>query len=238
MAEPTTLDYRDPDWVAERLSIDKNAVYKLLNEGALPGLQIGRKWLISESSLVQYLKAEERKQTDARRIATTSAWSGDSGGYFARFTERARRTMVFAQQAAIRMNHGYIGQEHLLLGLCEMPECAAARVLANLGVSQDTLRQAVDHLIGRGQEPLPVRPIGLTPRAKRALELAEQQADDLNHAYIGTDHILLGFLAEGSGVAWSILTSLNITMENARAEVVRLASEPPGSAPESPPDGS
>ncbi len=218
-----TLDYRDPEWVAQQLGIDKNAVYKYLNDGALPGLQIGRKWLISESSLVRFLKAQEREQTDARsRAATSSAWSADGEDRFDKFTEKARRMMVLARQAAIAMKHNYIGQEHFLLGMAQIPDCLAMEALLVLGVSPEALKESVKQIIGPGQEPLPLGLLGLTPRAKRTIELAVEQARGLNHSYIGTEHLLLGLVAEGSGVGWGILTSMDVTMEKARSEITKL----------------
>jgi excisionase family DNA binding protein len=227
-----TLDYRDPDWVAQQLGIDKNAVYKLLNEGSLPALQIGRKWLISESSLVEFLKQEERQQTTARRAAANALWAGDDAARFDKFTEKARRTLVLAQQSAVRMNHNYIGQEHILLGMAEMPDCLAMEALANLGVTQATLNESVKQVVGLGREPVALGMLGLTPRAKRSIDLAVQQAQGLHHFYVGTEHLLLGLIAEGSGVGWGILTSLDMTLDKARAEIIRLLARGPAEGAE------
>lgn len=221
MEEHDKLDYHDPEWVAEQLNIDKNAVYKYLNDGVLPGLQIGRKWLISESTLVRFLRAEERKQTEARRLSAES-----STDRFEKFTEKARGALMAAQQAARSRNHNYIGQEHLLLGLVAIPDSVAAIALNNFGITTETVDSAVLHIVGAGKEPIPLGSIGLTPRAKRTLELAVEQAKSMNCSYVGTSEILVGIMAEGTGVGAGILKSKGVTLDSARGEVAKLLAGP------------
>jgi excisionase family DNA binding protein len=220
-----TLDYRDPEWVAERLNIDKNAVYRYLNEGVLPGLQLGRKWLISESSLVQFLKAEEGRQTEYRRRTEAAASPGSRR--FEKFTERAKKILNIAQEEAITLNHNYIGQEHFLLGIAAVPEGLAAVVLANLGVAPERLRAAVNQIVAPGAGPKYEGEIGLTARAKNALSLAVEEARSLNHAYVGGEHLLLGLLREPEGMGHEVLARLGITLEAARTEITRLLAKGP-----------
>src|SRR5215475_13093985 len=123
---------------------------------------------------------------------------------FERFTERARRVVVFAQEEARDLNHDYIGTEHLLLGLMRDADSVAARALRGLDIGQDAAREQVIEIIGRGQRS-PSGHIPFTPRAKKTLELSLREALQLNHNYIGTEHILLGLIREGEGVAAQVM---------------------------------
>ena len=148
---------------------------------------------------------------------------------FEKFSERARRVLSLAQEEAQRFNHNYIGTEHILLGLVRETEGVAARVLSNLGVELTKVRSAVEFIIGRGEKSVPGE-IGLTPRAKKVIELAVDEARRLNHSYIGTEHLLIGLLREGEGVAAGVLESLGVTLEKIRNETSRVLSQ---SAPQS-----
>jgi ATP-dependent Clp protease ATP-binding subunit ClpC len=143
---------------------------------------------------------------------------------FDRFTERARQALTLAQEEAKRLNHNYIGPEHLLLGIVRQEESLAARVLDGLGVSYEQVCRAVTFMVGRGDRPIPPDQIGLTPRAKRVIELSVDEARRLNHHYIGTEHLLLGLMREGESIAAGVLEKLGVTMPRARSEVVRLLS--------------
>ncbi len=143
---------------------------------------------------------------------------------FEKFSERARRVLTLAQEEAQHFNHTYIGTEHILLGLLREDEGVGAKVLANLGVGLNKARSAVEFIIGRGEKP-GTGEIGLTPRAKRIIELAIDEARHLGHNYIGTEHLLLGLLREGGGVASDVLDSFGITLERARAETSRVLGE-------------
>jgi ATP-dependent Clp protease ATP-binding subunit ClpC len=145
-------------------------------------------------------------------------------GRFEKFSERARKVLTLAQEEAQRFNHSYIGTEHILLGLVREGEGVAAKVLANLGVELGKVRAAVEFIIGRGERP-PSGEIGLTPRAKRVIELAVDEARRFNHNYIGTEHILLGLLREGEGVASGVLESLGLSLERVRNETSRILSQ-------------
>ncbi len=145
---------------------------------------------------------------------------------FDRFTKRARRVLVLAQEEAQRLNHNYIGTEHLLLGLIREESGVAARVLKDLGVEPNALRKAVEEMIGRGERKV-LGKIGLTPRTKRVIELAVDEARRLGHNYIGTEHLLLGLAREGEGIAVDVLKSLGVNLDRLRTETARLMIESP-----------
>ncbi|HEY7126500.1 MAG TPA: Clp protease N-terminal domain-containing protein [Ktedonobacterales bacterium] len=146
---------------------------------------------------------------------------------FDRFTERARKVLSLAQEEAQRFNHNYIGTEHLLLGLVREGEGVAARVLAELGVELQAVRQKVEEIIGRGDR-IVLGEIGLTPRAKKVIELAVDEARRLNHHFIGTEHLLLGLMREGEGVAAGVLESLGVNLEKVRTQTILVLSRASG----------
>jgi ATP-dependent Clp protease ATP-binding subunit ClpA len=139
---------------------------------------------------------------------------------FERFTNRARATVVHAQEEARLLHHNYIGTEHILLGLIRESEGLAAKALGALGVSLDGVRQQVTEIIGEGDES-PSGHIPFTPRAKKVLELSLREALQLKHNYIGTEHILLGLVREGEGVAAQVLVNLGADLDRVRNEVKR-----------------
>ena len=145
-----------------------------------------------------------------------AAWS-----MFERFTDRARRVMVLAQEEARMLNHDYIGTEHLLLGLLGEAEGVAAKALESLGISLAAVRHQVEEIIGRGQHA-PSGHIPFTPRAKKVLELAQREARALGHDYVGTEHILLGLIREGDGVAAQVLVNMGADLNRVRQQVVQL----------------
>ena len=149
------------------------------------------------------------------------------GSRFEKFSERARRVLSLAQEEAQRSNHNYIGTEHILLGLVRETEGVAARVLSSLSVDLSKVRSAVEFIIGRGEKPAQGE-IGLTPRAKKVVELAVDEARRMNHTYIGTEHLLIGLLREGEGVAAGVLESLGVTLDKVRAETHRILSHTSG----------
>ena len=147
---------------------------------------------------------------------------------FERFTDRARRVVVLAQEEARGLNHNYIGTEHILLGLIHEGEGIAARGLESLGISLESVRQEVVAIIGQGQQS-PSGHIPFTPRAKKVLELSLREALQLGHNYIGTEHILLGLIREGEGVAAQVLQRLGAELQKVRQTVIQLLSGPQGS---------
>jgi ATP-dependent Clp protease ATP-binding subunit ClpC len=140
---------------------------------------------------------------------------------FERFTDRARRVVVLAQEEARNLDHNYIGTEHILLGLLREGDGVAAKALAAMGISLDAARQRVEDIIGRGQQEMSGH-IPFTPRAKKVLELSLREAHQLGHNYIGTEHILLGLIREGDGVAAQVLAAQGVDFNRARGEVIRL----------------
>ena len=149
---------------------------------------------------------------------------------FDKFTDRARKVLTLAQDEAQRFNHNYIGTEHLLLGLVREGEGVAARVLENMNVELPKVRTAVEFIIGRGDRPV-VGEVGLTPRAKRVIELAIDEARRLGHNYIGTEHLLLGLVREGEGIAAGVLESLGVNLDKVRHEVIRVLSQSSSTGP-------
>ncbi|WP_299986138.1 Clp protease N-terminal domain-containing protein, partial [Microbacterium sp. 70-16] len=149
---------------------------------------------------------------------------------FERFTDRARRVVVLAQEEAKMLNHNYIGTEHILLGLIHEGEGVAAKALESLGISLDAVREQVQDIIGQGQQQ-PTGHIPFTPRAKKVLELSLREALQLGHNYIGTEHILLGLIREGEGVAAQVLVKLGADLNKVRQQVIQLLSGYQGKEP-------
>ena len=140
---------------------------------------------------------------------------------FDRFTEGARKVLQLSQEEARRLSHDYIGTEHLLLALVREGDGVAAHVLQELGVELHKVRKAIEFIIGRGEHSV-TGATGLTPRAKRVIELAASEADRLRHQVVDTEHILLGLIAEGEGIAAGILESLGVSLEKVRANVIEM----------------
>ena len=140
---------------------------------------------------------------------------------FERFTDRARRVVVLAQEEARLLDHNYIGTEHLLLGLIREGEGVAAKALESLDISLETVRQQVEETIGQGEQA-PSGHIPFTPRAKKVLELSLREAMQLGHNYIGTEHILLGLIREGEGVAAQVLIGLGADLNRVRQQAIQM----------------
>jgi ATP-dependent Clp protease ATP-binding subunit ClpC len=144
---------------------------------------------------------------------------------FERFTDRARQVVVAAQAEARRLEHDYVGTEHLLLGLVhDEVGGVGAKALEALGISLQSVRQHIEEIVGRGEQA-PSDRIPFTAQAKAALPLALEESRDLGHHYIGTEHLLLGLIREGNGVAAQVLTRLGADLDGARAQVIRLLAE-------------
>ena len=148
---------------------------------------------------------------------------------FERFTERAKKTLSLAQQEAERSGHSYIGTEHLLLGLLRDEEGLAYNALSNMGVDLPAVRQAIENLLAR-DEPIVVQQIIPTSRVKKVIEISFEEARRNGHNYVGTEHLLLGLLIEGEGIAAHVLQDLGVTLDRTRSEIGRLLSA--GHAPE------
>ncbi|HQD41112.1 MAG TPA: Clp protease N-terminal domain-containing protein, partial [Bacillota bacterium] len=154
-----------------------------------------------------------------------------------RFTERAQKVLIIAQQEAAALGFNYVGTEHLLLGLVKEGKGIAAQVLRGMGVDSEKVIEKIEELTGRGDQSAAPQMIYLTPRTKRVLELSVLEARRMNHNYVGTEHLLLGLIREGEGVAAKVLRDLNVDLGKAREEIIKtLSSGVPGQA-ESAQDG-
>ncbi|MBI2070023.1 MAG: ATP-dependent Clp protease ATP-binding subunit [Elusimicrobia bacterium] len=142
--------------------------------------------------------------------------------FYNRFSERAQRAILIAQEEAKRLNHDYVGTEHILLGLVALNEGVAAQVLANLGVDSKRVRAEIEKIVGTGDNIMQLGEIPFTPRAKKVLELAVEEAQKMGHTYVGTEHILLGLIREEEGVAARVLENLGVRLEVVREEVLNL----------------
>jgi bifunctional DNase/RNase/tRNA A-37 threonylcarbamoyl transferase component Bud32 len=169
-------------------------------------------------------RVQELSQEEKDILPTYVRSNQDDKDRFDKFTERARKVLSLAQEEAQRFQHNYIGTEHLLLGLVREGEGVAARVLSNLGVQLNKVRSAVEFIIGRGDR-IVLGEIGLTPRAKKVIELAVDEARRLNHHYIGTEHLLLGLVREGEGIAAGVLKSLGVHLEKVRTQTIQVLSQ-------------
>ncbi len=142
-----------------------------------------------------------------------------------RFTERAQRVILIAQEEAKRLNHDYVGTEHILLGLVALGEGVSAQVLTNLNVDIRKVRSEIEKIVGTGDNMMLLGEIPFTPRAKKVLEYAVEEAQHMGHTYIGTEHILMGLIREEEGVAARVLDNLGLKLETVREEVMNLLSE-------------
>jgi len=143
-----------------------------------------------------------------------------------KFTKRARRALTIAQQEAQRLHHSYIGTEHLLLGLIREEKSAASKVLRDLGVSSDRVEALIEQTVGQGRRPVFGR-VSLTPRTKRVIELAVEEARRMGHHYIGTEHLLLGLVRQGDGVAMDVLRKLGVSPDAVRNETAKVLMQNP-----------
>lgn len=212
------MDYRDPDWVAEKLGIERNTVYRFLQEGTIPAIQLGRKWLVSEKRLLEWLELETDKQTRARREAVSSAEGVVR--QLDNYTTAARQALKHAHGEARRCAHAQLDQGHLLLGVAET-DAGAARLLRKLGITPDLIRAELERKLTPGPQPVPRR-LPRSPDAKRAMRIASKLArkeapgdSPLNR--VGADHLLLGIHFSRQGIGHDILKSHGVTRRSLRA---------------------
>ena len=213
------MDYRDPEWVAERLGLERNTVYRFLHEGTIPAVQLGRKWLISESRLERWLAEEAERQTQVRREAVSS--TERTLRRMDNFTPRARQVIRTAHTEARRLGHDYLGQEHLLLGFVADAECVASRALKALDVDGERLRKMVEERISPGQGPAPRR-LARTAAAKKAMRLAMREAKRAGRKWVGSEHLLLGIVLAAEGPGSELLKAAGVTAESVRGELENL----------------
>ncbi|HYP41129.1 MAG TPA: DinB family protein [Chloroflexia bacterium] len=186
-------------------------------------LEMVREKVIEVITSVQGTTARESYSPSSPGSIPISTDEGTTG--FDKFTERARKTLQLAHQEAQRFNHDYIGTEHILLGLLHEGDDVAGRVLNNLGIDLHKVRSSVEFIIGRGKRRV-LGELGLTPRAKRVIELAVDESRRLKHNYIGTEHLLLGLIREGEGIAAGVLESLGVSLDRVRREVIKTLNDP------------
>jgi excisionase family DNA binding protein len=230
--------------VADILHVDPVTIRRLVAKGEMAAYRIGSDYRFAPSDLEKYLERQRIPATEAGeqsssiandifeqfllwlRNATQSKHAGPAEltDRFEHFTERARKVMTLSTEEARRLQHNYIGTEHLLLGLVCEGQGVAAQVLNNLGIELEIVRKQVESIIGRGDH-IVTGEIGLTPRARRVIELAVDEARRLDHHYIGTEHLLLGLVREGKGIAAQVLESLGLKLEQVRSETMRVLSQ-------------
>ena len=239
------------DEVAEYLRVDVVTIRRLVTRGELTAYRVGGEYRFKLSDIEKYLQRQRvsgevgdeflilnppaipQMLRKALRGRLTTQLESIGRDRFAKFTERARKVLTLAQEEAQRLQHNYIGTEHLLLGLVREGEGVAVKVLNNLGVELQQIRKAIEFIIGRGDRDAPGE-VGLTPRAKHAIELAVDEARRLNHHYVGTEHMLLGLL-RGEGIAAGVLENLGVKLEKARAETLEVLAQMRGDAAPAPP---
>jgi excisionase family DNA binding protein len=223
--------------VAEFFRVDAVTVRRMIGKGELTAYRVGGEYRFKRTDIDEYL---ERQRLPAQKKAwvpgkLTQRYhklvaSGAVTGAFERFTKRARNVMALAQEEAQRLHHNYIGTEHVLLGVLREEQGVGARLLAEMGYDLDKMRQAVKEIIGAGPEgETPQGELNLTPRVKKVLELAVDEAKRLDHDFIGTEHLVLGLLREGEGVAGRHLRHLGMELDTARRRVQEILSRHQGS---------
>ncbi|HEX6508019.1 MAG TPA: Clp protease N-terminal domain-containing protein [Chloroflexota bacterium] len=214
--------------VADWLRMDVVTVRRLISRGELPAYRVGGEFRFKASDLEEYLE-RQRVTTDngtgvrelARGRFKKLVQRGQVAAPFERFTERARGVLVLAQDEAKRLRHSHVGTEHLLLGLFDESNGIAAIALRELGLDLAQIRTAIEQKVPMGSDEVKGE-VGLTGRVKKVLELAADEARQLDHDYIGTEHLLLGMMREGEGVGARILRDLNISFENVKERIVHV----------------
>ena len=226
--------------IAELLHVDPVTIRRLVTKGELSAYRIGADYRFAPSDLQDYLQ-RQRITAHAQNEPSGSSINpldpfipllrkifqakntvpSEVVDRFDRFTKRARHVLTLASEEAQNFQHNYIGTEHLLLGLLREGEGVATKVLSNLGIEADRVRQAIEAIIGHGDR-ITLGEAGLTRASKRVIELAVDEARRLNHRFVGTEHLLLGLIREGEGIASGVLKSLGLQLEQVRTETLRV----------------
>ncbi len=207
------MDYQDPDWVAEKLGLEKNTVYRLLQDGTIPAVQLGRKWLISEARLGQWLAEETERQTAARQGAVSSA--NRLVRRLDQYSPGAREAIRAAHTLARRMNHLKLGADHLLIGLLRQSAGAAAKALSDSGVDVPPLCTAVEATMVPG-DTVPPRRLGRTPEAKRIMRLAHREMQAAGETKVAEEHLLLGLAIGAEGQLAELCKQSGVDQERIR----------------------
>lgn len=236
------------DEIAALLRVDVVTIRRLVSRGELPAYRVGSEYRFTETDLEDYLQRQRVSGGDEAGSHSpddsgASPWykaffrkGGRDQDRFERFTDSARRVLEAAQEEAQRLKHNFIGTEHLLLGLLRQDESVAAHVLRHLNVNLDAARERVEFIVGKGNRTV-TGEIGMTRRAKKVIELAVEEAQRLRHGYLGTEHLLLGLVHEGEGVAADVLQKLGADLSSVRAQTIEVLrsgvqASPPPAVPE------
>ncbi|GAC1643719.1 MAG: hypothetical protein NVS4B12_08250 [Ktedonobacteraceae bacterium] len=199
--------------VANFLRVDVVTVRRLVLKGELPAYRVGGEYRFIRNEIEDYVKRQ--------RVASEDVIFKDK---FDKFTERARKVLTLSKEEARQMRHSFVGTEHLLLALVREGEGVAAKALENLGVVDFAqVRELVESFVGVGEREIDGE-IGMTGRAKKVIQLAVEEARELGHRYLGTEHLLLGLLREGEGIGAKVLAKLNIRLEQVRTQVLQVLS--------------
>ena len=227
------------DEVAAYLRVDVVTIRRLVSRGELSAYRVGGEYRFARTDLETYLQRQrvtggEESSADPLdaivQFASNFLFGKQSQKPFTlregfdKFTPGARKVLELAQAEAHGFNHNYIGTEHLLLGLLREGEGNGAQALRRLSVNLEEARSKVELIIGRGERVV-LGEVGLTPRAKKVIHLAVEEAQRLKQEHIGTEHLLLGLIREGNGIAAGVLESLGVSLDAARTEVIRLLDE-------------
>ncbi len=223
------------DELAAYLRVDVVTIRRLVNRGELTAYRVGGEYRFMEPDITDYLQ-RQRVQANEGALSDPMNRVGplaqlfrrlfpEERDRFDRFTNRARKAMSLAIEEAQQLQHNYVGTEHILLGLLREKEGVAALALRNLGVELQQTRHLTEQITGMGNEAVVGGQPGLTQRAKRTIELAVEEAKSLGHRFLGTEHLLLGLLGEGEGVACKVIERMGIAREAVRAEVMRMVGE-------------
>lgn len=213
------IDFKDPEWLAEQLGIDKNTVYKHLQDGKIPGLQLGRKWLVSEAQVAEWLRNETARQTRARQEAVTSA--EHVVRQMSNYSAGMREVLRHAHAEARRYGHRQLGQEHMVLAMTSSASCNAAGVMTALGITEDRIRESFERLCPPGEGVSPRR-LGRSADAKKATKLAAEEADSGGSKLVSTGHLLLGILRSGDGKGLAILRDVGLSVDAVRSKMGQL----------------
>ncbi len=231
--------------IAELLHVDPVTIRRLVSKGELSAYRIGADYRFAPSDLQDYLQRQQimahaqskadtsssspfdqfapllRKAIQGKHISPLDLVNRFEDSRFDLFTKRARRVLTLAQEEALHFQHNYIGAEHLLLGLLDEGDGVASQVLSNRGIEGDQIRHAVEVIIGRGEQTVTGEP-GFTPRAKKVIKFAIDEARRFKHRFVGTEHLLLGLIREGDGVAARVLAQSGLQLEQVRAETLQV----------------
>lgn len=233
------------DEIAALLRVDVVTIRRLVSRGELPAYRIGSEYRFTETDLGDYLQhqrvsGEEENGSHSKGDSAVSSWyktffgkGGRDRDRFERFADSARLALAMAQEEARRLKHNFIGTEHLLLGLLRQNESVAVQVLRNLNVNPEAVRERVEFIIGQNNRSV-IGDVGLTKRAKKAIELAVEEAQRLRHGYLGTEHLLLGLVREGEGTAANVLQKLGVDLSAVRTETLHVLQSGPKASPPPP----